>query len=77
MANNRMWLVCPVVGPNTHDIPAKILLGKASTVWHSTEAIIFLEGFLEKHSDCGYATDGPYPLGTTVHFVLEYEHTEE
>ena len=78
MANNRMWLVCPAVGPNTHEEPAKIILGKASTTWHSTLAIQLLDGFLENHSDCGYAVEGQkYPLGTTIHFQLEYEQTEE
>lgn len=75
MANNRMWLVCPVVDVNTHPEPARFLLAKAVLPWSARVDNDELDNFLRKHNDCGYSADSPTPLGSTIHFKLEYEHT--
>lgn len=81
MSNNRMWLVCPIVGPNTHDKPERQLLAKATTDWRSVlltpgDDRDKLDYFLEEHGPHGYEGPEPYPLGTTIHFKLEYEQTD-
>jgi hypothetical protein len=74
MANNRMWLVCPVVGPNTHLEPSHFMLAKAYSGWYSTCHENAFDEWLDEHTDCGWAQEDRQYTGTVpAHFELKYE----
>lgn len=70
MANNRMWIVCPVCD-------AHYMIAKATASWSARVDNDKFDEFLREHDTCGFKLDPPWPLGTTIHFTLKYEHTTE